>query len=308
MGFVAAAKRKVIQLAGKTLVVSLPSKWARRMGIRKGDELEIEEKDNKLALSTTKQTQIEAASFDATNSSVPLSWSIGSMYKSGYDEITVSYEKPETAKELHEITKDLFIGFAVTEQARNRIVLRAIAKEMESEFDSILRRAFLVTLSLGEGLVEYLDANKTGELAGLIVLEKTNNQLTNFCERILIKKGFREYRKTCFAYVIVWNLEKVCDNYKYMINHILSAKTAVKKETVQLIEKANKLLRGYYELHYKFDSENLNELVAERKQLEKDAKESLEKQTTDAVVISYVMQIAMQVSDFTGPIIAVNTG
>lgn len=302
----AAGKRKVIQLAGKTLVVSLPSKWARSMGIRKGDELEVEEKDNKLAIAATKQTQIESASFDARDSGVPLSWSIGSMYKSGYDEIVIAYEKPETAKEIHEIAKDLFTGFAVTEQSRDRLVLRAIAKEMESEFDSMLRRAFLVALSLGEGLVEYLDANKTSELSGLIVLEKTNNQLTNFCERILIKRGHHEFRKTCFYYVVAWNLEKVCDNYKYMIDYLLSTKTSVRKETIKLIERANKLLRGYYEMHYKLDAERLGALSTERKQLDKELKEALGKQAIDAVIISYLMQIATQASDFTGAIIAIN--
>ena len=34
-------KRNVIQLAGKTLVVSLPSKWVKLNSVKKGDELNV---------------------------------------------------------------------------------------------------------------------------------------------------------------------------------------------------------------------------------------------------------------------------
>ena len=34
-------KRKVIQLAGRTLVVSLPSKWAKKHNVQKGDEIVV---------------------------------------------------------------------------------------------------------------------------------------------------------------------------------------------------------------------------------------------------------------------------
>jgi len=41
-------KRKVSQIGPATLMVSLPSKWAKQFGVKKGSELEIEEKGNKL--------------------------------------------------------------------------------------------------------------------------------------------------------------------------------------------------------------------------------------------------------------------
>ncbi len=306
----AVAKRKAIQLAGKTLVISLPSKWARKMGIRKGDELEVEEKGNGLAVTAHKETVVEKATLDAKKLDThALRWALSSLHKSGYDEIEVMYENPETAKVIHETLKDLFTGFAVTEQSRNRCVLRSIAKELETEFDGVLRRAFLVTLSLGESLAEYLESNKTDQLPDLLALEKTNNQLTNFCERILIKKGYKEYRKTCFVYVIVWNLEKICDNYKYIINYMKDKNADVKKETSKMLERATGLLRAYYEIYYKFDSTKLVEALSEKKRLEEDLIGSFGKSTAeDRVIMSYILQIATQVSDFTASFIAIHTG
>jgi len=47
-------RRKVIQIADSTQLVSLPRKWALKHGIKKGDELNIEEKGSELLVSVEK--------------------------------------------------------------------------------------------------------------------------------------------------------------------------------------------------------------------------------------------------------------
>ena len=46
-------KRKVIQIADSTQLISLPRKWSLAHGIKKGDELEITEKGRQLTVSIT---------------------------------------------------------------------------------------------------------------------------------------------------------------------------------------------------------------------------------------------------------------
>ena len=43
-------KRKAIQLANQTLVISMPSKWVKEQGIKKGDEIDVEEKGKRLMI------------------------------------------------------------------------------------------------------------------------------------------------------------------------------------------------------------------------------------------------------------------
>ena len=43
-------KRKAIQLASQTIVVSLPAKWVRQQGIKKGDEIDVEERGKELVI------------------------------------------------------------------------------------------------------------------------------------------------------------------------------------------------------------------------------------------------------------------
>ena len=54
-------KRKVIQIADSTQLVSLPRKWTIKNGIKKGDELEIVEKGPKLIVHASGSEESESA-------------------------------------------------------------------------------------------------------------------------------------------------------------------------------------------------------------------------------------------------------
>ncbi|MBI2133346.1 AbrB/MazE/SpoVT family DNA-binding domain-containing protein [Candidatus Woesearchaeota archaeon] len=295
-------KRKVIQLAGKTLVVSLPSKWAKKLGIKKGDELEIEEKFDKLVATARKSIDIEKTSIMIKQDigKEVQRWAISAIQKSGYDEIEILYETQATAKIIQDLVKEVFVGFAITEQSGNRTVIRSIAQELESEFDTILRRAFLVTMALGEGITDYLGLKKKEELKELLALEQTNNQLCNFCERMLNKKGFKDYRKTTFAYVIVWNLEKICDTYKEIIHEISQSKEVDSIEK-DLIAANNRLLRTYYELYYKFDYKKLQEAMG-MKQDEKAKRRVRE----GSMIACLILRQIDEISNLSATLIAIN--
>jgi len=48
-------KRKIIQLAGKTMVVSLPAEWIRKFKVNKGDEVELKEEGKRIIINTDKE-------------------------------------------------------------------------------------------------------------------------------------------------------------------------------------------------------------------------------------------------------------
>ena len=57
-------KRKVIQIANSTQLISLPREWAKKYNIKKGDELEIEAKGNKLEICCEKDIELENISIN----------------------------------------------------------------------------------------------------------------------------------------------------------------------------------------------------------------------------------------------------
>lgn len=302
-------KRKLIQMAGKTMVVSLPSNWVKKYGLKKGDEIDLEEQGPRVVISTNKEYGIETVNVNLKGATERvIRWTLSALHKSGFDEIVIDHDEKETVKLIEELIKDLFIGFTIMEQTKERCILKSISKDQESELDPTLRRAFLVTISIGEETLDAIKKENFKDLKELATKERMNNQLTNFCERILNKKGYKDHKKTSFVYVIAWNLEKICDNYKYICDLFKDTKKIkVSKDILNLYESANKLFKDYYELFYKFDINKLSDLSAKKKEIEKETKKIMKGKTEiELELIHYLLNIISQTADFSASTIALN--
>jgi len=294
-------KRKVIQLAGKTYVVSLPSKWVKEWKVKKGDELDVCENGPSIIIKTDENREIKKATVDATHADERvLRWILSSMHKKGYDEIEI---QTNNIKLINELLKDLFIGFAIIHQTPNSCTIRSLSKELDDQFENILRRAFLVTLNMADQLHEKI-SKKDFNFPEIAELEKTNNQLTNFCQRILNKRGHAEQAKTPFLYVIIWNLEKIADDYKYLAEHTSTMKTCT-PQTLKLLDETNKLLREYYEIFYKFETRKLDSLAGEYKKLHTTILSEL-KTSKDPISLNHLAHIVLKIADFSASTFAIN--
>lgn len=77
-------KRKVIQMAGKTMVVSIPSDWVKKYGIKKGDELELEKKNRNIIISTKKDYSLNKIKVNISDlDEQVIKWTLSAIHKSG---------------------------------------------------------------------------------------------------------------------------------------------------------------------------------------------------------------------------------
>ncbi|MAG16042.1 hypothetical protein CMO88_03195 [Candidatus Woesearchaeota archaeon] len=303
-------KRKVIQLAHKTLVVSLPSKWAKTYEVKKGAELEVEERGQQIIFSTSKHSASERIQLDITELDIDILRRrlLSSLYKTGYDEVELMYKDTKVLSAIQENINDMLIGFVVVEQGKNRCVLRVVAEEQEKEFENMLRRAFLVTKNLGESLYTYIKEGKLNQLHDLLSLEKTNNQLINFCERVLNKRGFKDDNKRCFVYVVAWNLEKIADDFRDLCKILASEpKSKVSKQSLELLKETTNYFTKYYEIYYTFDINKASELNKGGKELERRIVNLLKiSKGTDTLLLTTLKDVVTKTSDFTASFIALN--
>ena len=296
-------KRKIIQLAGKTSVVSLPVDWVKKYNIRKGQEIDVVEKGRELIIRTNNvvegdSIQINISSLDEQS----IKWTLSALHKKGYDKITLYFDNPEVIYTIQDMVKDVLMGFVVMEQTSKKCVLKSISQDLETEFDSTLRRAFLVTRSLSQGLLGQINNPKT--LNELLTLEKANNQLTNFCERILNKHGHKDPSKTLFYYVLVWNLEKVCDEYRDICKYVYENNLKLNKKVITLLRDVNNLFELFYTCFYRFDLTKIKEINNEKKKL----LQRIEKFDTNLVIVYNLKSIITRISDFCTTTIAINGG
>lgn len=299
-------KRKLIKLAEKTLVISIPSNWISSQGLAKGDEVDLDVENYKLIITPPQKILAhKSITIDVKNIvERVLRWKISSFHKKGYDEIIITNYSEEQNKIIEELIKDLFVGFIIKEKSSLRIVVGQIAAVDVKEFDATLRRAFRQLKEMADQTQKAFENNDSKLLAMQVENEHTNNKLTNFCERLL-NKYLKQKENGHFWYVIAWNLEKIADNFKYIANYY-AKKPEISKESIDLYIKTKNYLEGYVNIFYDFDIKKLVKLSQTKKELEKEIINLLEKgELKDRVFLHYLHMIILQLADFSASTIAI---
>ena len=105
-------RRKLILLAGKTGVISLPTKWLQTYNIQKGDELELTEILDGILISKPSQHPEKKTEINIENINDRLIFRyLNSLYKQGYTEIKV-IDKQNRLNEVQKVC-DFLIGMEI---------------------------------------------------------------------------------------------------------------------------------------------------------------------------------------------------
>ena len=255
-------KRKIVQHGNTSLTISLPISWARRFDLKKGDELDILEKEKSIIISTAKAFQVNAIELDISGfDEKTIVWHIQALYRSGYDEVKVIFGNHSQMNIIQRIMGS-FIGYSIMEQKGNYCIIKTISQVVEQEFESALRRTFLVTLSMAESTYDAFSERKSDSFNSVMVMEETNNQLVLFCHRLLNKYGYNNYAKTTSVYTIISLLENIADNYRNMMKDIRDKNIELdyKVDVLEIFSDVNKLLRTFYDIFYKPENKKVVEM------------------------------------------------
>ncbi|MBW2977328.1 hypothetical protein KY331_00635 [Candidatus Woesearchaeota archaeon] len=301
--------RKLISFGKTSFVMSIPKTWIVKNKLQKGDLIGLEEKEGNLLLSpkTTNFGQnIEKTELDVTELDPFLFRSLAAVYKSGYDEVELKFDSPDLIRDIPKQMTDLLPGYELLEQSGKRCVIKDLGHQLGTEFNNVLRRLFIVTVSMAKTTLETLKEGKKENLPDVLSLEQTNNRLCNFCERILNKKGYKNYKKTTFVYNIVWELEKVADQLKYMCTYLYEAKVKkvkISKEALDLFRQVTESIVRFYELFYKYDKGKIRKLAEARKSIIHEANVLFERKTENRFevrLIHHLINIQQMVFNMLG--------
>lgn len=304
-------KRKIIQIADSTQLVSLPRKWCQRLNIKKGDEIDIEEKGNKLIVSTKGNKEGEKIEFDIKHLEPMTARFIHALYKRGIDEIKINFDKPAELEIVQKALGKETVGYEIVEQSKNFCVVKNVSGDLE-DFEQILRRTFLLLITMADDGLVALKARSTADLTNLLPLEESNNRFTTTCRRYLNKKGHPSASVIGPLYYIIEDLEKIADHYKYLYSYFIDndiKKMKMGEQALAYFEKTNKLLKLFYELFYKPDKEKIAEIGKIRKELVKEWYTLLGKlkEPADILIYHIMLTIIQEVFNLTGPFLAFNT-
>lgn len=265
-------KRKVIQIANSTQLISLPRKWSLQFGIKKGDELEVEEKGNKLEISTEKSQQLNEISLDVSElDRTSTMFYIRSAYRKGFDTIKINFNKQTTdhIRKKEEVSYisvintevNRLVGLEVVKQTENYCELKDFSGDHTGEFDSLMRKIFL---QIKDATNDMLKAAETKDIQLLRTIEEKHDSITKFvsyCIRLLNKKNQFDLNKSHVIFHVVANLDLITDIIKYCSRNIIKYNKKFSKESLKIGELVRDAIDNYYELFYKFDIKKLRQNI-----------------------------------------------
>jgi len=286
-------KRKVIQIANSTQLISLPRKWCIEHGIKKGDELEVEEQGNKIRVSTSKEEALETAKIHFSGVDSFLRRPFITFYKLGYDELEISFDDPKIIPKIQEEIGEL-MGFEIVNQTERTCTVRNVASAMDTEFDSILRRIMLMLIEMARDTSEALSKRKFSALEEIAKRERLNNKLTIFCERILNKKGYKDHRRLSFIYYIVCNLEHLADDVADIGIYCHRHEPKLNPTTLKLVKELSTLIEQVYDLFYKSSIEGIYAFKKRHSQLERQGTELLRSVPKESIPVMHSLLMAAE--------------
>jgi len=281
--------------------VSLPRKWSQKYNIQKGDELEVEEDGNKIIISTEKDLSSSKSEIDFKGKSLLIHRALSSLYRAGYNEIRIMFEKSSELEVVQSTINQELIGFEIVEEGKDYIVVKQVTSIDQSEFQSMLRRVFIFLINTSDECLEALKSNNINALRNLVLRDITINKLTNYCRRAINKKeGY--FKHIGPGYAIVEILEKISDNYRDLCKYVSQNKVKVNKQMIDALSEINSLMRDSYKLSYNFELNGMESFLIKKDRVSETIM-NLDAKRGEVGMLLYLNIIADNIFYLNGPII-----
>ncbi len=256
-------RRKVILLAGKTFVISIPSKWARKNNIKKGEELDIIESDSRLEIALLQRNVQTSVCIDVSDLNSSLLWHyLVSAYVKGIEEIELKFSDKEifnprtqlkvsTIKFIANVVSSL-IGMELVRHGNSFCIIKEVSSIKPDEFNSVLKRLFFNICTISSDCLEAIKSKDNFILENCKYIEENINRLSAFCLRA-INKGICTKNTQVSTYTsLIVLLEEIGDCY-FAITNMLLKNSQLAKNQIEFFESTDFLLHNLFKLFYDFD-------------------------------------------------------
>jgi phosphate uptake regulator len=248
-------RRKIIKQGNNSYTLTLPIDWIRDEKLNEGSEVEINRDDADLRIhlpSDVKRIE-NAIEFDLRDFSQNTVKNIlNQLYRKGYDKIILKYKKSQI-NSIKNTTRELLLGFELTENDGSTCIIQNIAEPSVEKFDVIFRKIFFI---IKEESSEILRSLKEGslDLKQREIERNLLDQYNNLCRRLIVRDrigGFESYS----IYLVLSKLVLISHSYFNMYKSFIDLKLKPREEILEILNESNVLFSLFYESYYKKDLE-----------------------------------------------------
>jgi phosphate uptake regulator len=254
-------KRSIVRHGPSTLTMSLPAKWVKENNLKEGANLDVEEKGSQLVVSTKKGDEFSSFEVDIKDNYKTGLRYISSANRKGCDELILRYSKQSYLKRIERCLSEDVLGYEIVRQGKQFCAIRDIPGTKAEEFDTLLERIWSIIITISEDVLVALSKDDKDALYGITAMDKRVNKFSNFCIRILNKRGHKTYKNIPVLYRFLRGLEEVSDQYKYILMHYSDINTKVDKKYLEFLKKSNGILRSFRKVFYKPKDEDVEKLL-----------------------------------------------
>jgi phosphate uptake regulator len=243
-------KRKIVKQGAATFMISLPSKWCKQFGLKKGDEIDVEIMNNNLLVSPNEirfKAETEITLTGMTESSIRVL--ITNTYRLGYDKIRVNFGSEAQFKILHDVIKTKLLGFDIIKKEKNFCIIENITEPSSEQFENLLQKIFYNGIELFEITKQRLQGIKPSE--NYEDVDTRIKQYDNFCRRVMVKKPFEKNTPLFWTFLtlMIHGLREL-----YHLNQFLDKnKIKASKELIELLEEGKRMFSMIQEAYSKKD-------------------------------------------------------
>lgn len=220
-------KRKLVKQGAATMMISLPSKWIKENKLGKGDEVDLEEKNNKLIINSAvekieRQTEITIS--ELTESSIRTL--ITNTYRLGYNKIKINFKDKSVISIIKDVVNKNLLGFEIIRKTDKTCEIENITEPSKEQFDNI----FSKIISNIDDLFLITEKALQKEFSEFEETERKIQQFDNFCRRVITKENMFQLR---------WAFQSELIHAQREIYHLLrflsKNKERVDKEVLSLL-------------------------------------------------------------------------
>jgi phosphate uptake regulator len=235
-------KRKIIKQGPSTLMISLPSKWVKEQNIKKGQEIDVEEKEDSLILFKNKENNnnLKRAFMDLENlNHLMLNRFLEECYITGIGEIILKFKRNKifNYKENKEIDIDKYvkkhlgryIGLEIISNTNHQIVLQTlIQKEKYEKIGVVQSRIFFLIKEL---LNEFLSAMNDNFYEFHQKVYDYHDNITKFVNYYLRQLNFSDFNedKKNRIFSLFITINKLIDKIRHTSERVMEMKKITEK-------------------------------------------------------------------------------
>ena|GEM_PF-3536868 len=297
-------KRKIIE-HGTSNAVTLPKKWFDKYGLKHGEELNVEENGPKLIISAEQiKAKRETIKIEQELFIPYVHKVIGKICIAGYDHIAIIISDQKDMDKVEAEALKNVLGLEMIKKTDKEITFDIVISDTQEQYEKYERKTFQTAIEYAKFILELIEKKEYAKLDNRS-LEMLNNKFSVFCERYLNKT----LSKDCiFKYIIIWNLEKITDEYKLLTRFVKEHNVQISKETKEYFKKAIKYLEDFQDLYYSFAPSKYSKMNQDKiKLINKEGNAlRLKKTVPETIVISKLMNTIVTVFNCLGNVLAMH--